>query len=156
MRQFRWCTYLMIFLISNLVASLSTSAQRSTKGIYLIHAETKIPVRDALLKITETNYSVLSDDNGFITFGNIPANTKEVTISCIGFQTIFLDISALKYADNFTTLKLTPKVSSLKEIKVIASSNRGIFKTISDLDIQLRPINNSQEVLLMVPGLFIG
>ena len=101
MRQFRWCTYLMIFLISNLVASLSTSAQRSTKGIYLIHAETKIPVRDALLKITETNYSVLSDDNGFITFGNIPANTEEVTISCIGFQTIVLDISALKYADNF-------------------------------------------------------
>ena len=48
------------------------------------------------------------------------------------------------------------KVSSLSEIKIFASANNGIFKTISDLDIHLRPINNSQEVLRMVPGLFIG
>ncbi|MBK6937590.1 MAG: Plug domain-containing protein [Chitinophagaceae bacterium] len=39
---------------------------------------------------------------------------------------------------------------------VRASSKTGIFKTISDLDIHLRPIANSQEVLRMVPGLFIG
>ncbi len=31
-----------------------------------------------------------------------------------------------------------------------------ISKLLSDLDIHLRPINNSQEVLRMVPGLFIG
>ena len=30
------------------------------------------------------------------------------------------------------------------------------FQTISDLDIHLRPINNSQEILRSVPGLFIG
>jgi hypothetical protein len=47
-------------------------------------------------------------------------------------------------------------VSRLEEVKVRAAANSGIFKTISDLDIHLRPINNSQEVLRMVPGLFIG
>ena len=38
----------------------------------------------------------------------------------------------------------------------MASADNGVFKIISDLDIHLRPINNSQEVLRMVPGLFIG
>ena len=35
-------------------------------------------------------------------------------------------------------------------------SKNNIFQTISDLDIHLRPINNSQEILRSVPGLFIG
>jgi outer membrane cobalamin receptor len=36
------------------------------------------------------------------------------------------------------------------------STKNNIFQTISDLDIHLRPINNSQEILRSVPGLFIG
>jgi hypothetical protein len=51
---------------------------------------------------------------------------------------------------------LASGIPSLEEIKLVASSNNRIFKAIGDLDIHLRPINNSQEVLRMVPGLFIG
>ncbi len=51
---------------------------------------------------------------------------------------------------------LKQAVSSLSEVNINATSGIGIFRTISDLDIHLRPINNSQEVLRIVPGLFIG
>ncbi len=87
---------------------------------------------------------------------NMPATAKQFLISCIGYQSITVELSSLTFIDNVAIIGLTPKVFSLQEIKVIASANNGIFKTISDLEIHLRPINNSQEVLRIVPGLFIG
>ena len=65
-------------------------------------------------------------------------------------------LSSLNFTNESAIIYLQAKVTSLSEVTINASSNNGIFKTISDLDIHLRPINNSQEVLRMVPGLFIG
>ena len=45
---------------------------------------------------------------------------------------------------------------SIAEVQLKNSAKNNIFQTISDLDIHLRPINNSQEILRSVPGLFIG
>ena len=44
----------------------------------------------------------------------------------------------------------------IEEVQLKNSTKNSIFQTISDLDIHLRPINNSQEILRSVPGLFIG
>jgi outer membrane cobalamin receptor len=65
-------------------------------------------------------------------------------------------ITELLFSGGNATVQLTRKITSLSEVTVKASGTGGIFKTISDLDIHLRPINNSQEVLRIVPGLFIG
>ena len=45
---------------------------------------------------------------------------------------------------------------SIEEVQLKNSTKNSVFQTISDLDIHLRPINNSQEILRSVPGLFIG
>lgn len=45
---------------------------------------------------------------------------------------------------------------SIAEVQLKNSAKNNIFQTISELDIHLRPINNSQEILRSVPGLFIG
>ena len=56
--------------------------------------------------------------------------------------------------------KLSPGKSqrwsvSLKDI-TINSKNFGKLNTISKIDLQLKPVNNSQELLRIVPGLFIA
>jgi hypothetical protein len=48
------------------------------------------------------------------------------------------------------------KIVRIEEVQLKSSVKNNIFQTISDLDIHLRPINNSQEILRSVPGLFIG
>jgi outer membrane receptor for ferrienterochelin and colicin len=58
--------------------------------------------------------------------------------------------------DKVITIRLTPKISSLQKMVTNAGSQKGVFHTISDLDIQLNPTFNSLEVLRIVPGLFIG
>ncbi|MES2431898.1 MAG: TonB-dependent receptor plug domain-containing protein [Bacteroidota bacterium] len=135
---------------------LSLKAQNNSKGLHVINALSKIPISEAVLQNEELTFSSLADDNGFIDIKNLPTTNGKLRLSCIGFQSKDIMIADLTGSNAATIIYLDPKISSLSEVTVRASSNKGIFKTISDLDIHLRPINNSQEVLRMVPGLFIG
>ncbi len=49
----------------------------------------------------------------------------------------------------------TSTFTTLREVKISADPNR-IFLPISKIDIAIKQVNNSQEVLRLVPGLFIG
>ena len=99
------------------------------------------------------SFNRISDNNGLISLSSLPAGEKELTISCVGFDAKSVVIAE---TDKVITIRLTPKISSLQEVVINAGSQKGVFHTISDLDIQLHPIFNSLEVLRIVPGLFIG
>ena len=141
---------LLLFIIN------AAFAQSNGKGIYIVNGESKIPISEALVQNDALTFNGISDENGFVNILNLPAATIKLTVSCIGFETKVVEISSLNFSGEMPAVYLDAKVSSLKEVTVRASANGGVFKTISDLDIHLRPINNSQEVLRMVPGLFIG
>ena len=143
-------------LLISLFATFPALAQKAANAVYIVNAVSKVPVQDASVQSNDKKFNAVSDENGFIDYSKIPAAAKYLVVSCIGYQPDTIQVSALSFANNMALINLTPSISSLAEIKVIASANKGIFKTISDLDIHLRPINNSQEVLRMVPGLFIG
>jgi hypothetical protein len=147
---------LLFTIFMTAVVSLSLKAQNNTKGVYIVNANSKVPLQEVSMQCIDANFNAITDDNGFINMKTLPVTAKKVFVSCIGYKSDTIEISTLTFLNNAAIINLTPKVSSLQEIKVIASANKGIFKTISDLDIHLRPITNSQEVLRMVPGLFIG
>jgi hypothetical protein len=139
-----------------LLGSSAASAQNAPKGIYIVSASSKAPVQDATLQSENLLFNASSDENGFISLKNLPANTTKLIVSSIGFEPKTIDVANLSTTTEATILYLNAKISGLEEVKVRVSANNGVLKTISDLDIHLRPINNSQEVLRMVPGLFIG
>ncbi len=147
--------YLLVLSLFLLLSNLAYS-QQNIKGIYVVNAASKIPVPDAFAQSENSAYNASADENGFISFKNLPASITALNITRVGFEPKIIDLTKLTITNNSAIIYLNSKVSSLDEVKVLASANNGIFKTISDLDIHLRPINNSQEVLRMVPGLFIG
>lgn len=149
--------YVKLLLIFVLLGnSILSFPQAVVKGVFVVSAETRIPVQDALVQSEDAIFNASADENGFVSFKNLPGSAARLFISHIGFETRTIDIKTLAATGNTAVIYLQAKVSSLAEIKVSAAASSGIFKTISDLDIHLRPINNSQEVLRMVPGLFIG
>ncbi|WP_438946187.1 TonB-dependent receptor [Sediminibacterium sp.] len=150
---FRYVLFVISFL---LVLSNSVNAQGNSKGLYVVDANSKVPLRDVSVQSIDAHFTALSDDNGFVDLKLLPVNANILVLSCIGYRFDTIQLTQLRFLRDRAIIQLSPKISSLQEIKVVASSNKGIFKTISDLDIHLRPINNSQEVLRMVPGLFIG
>lgn len=143
-------------LLCLLLAGKIAFNQNTLKGIYIIDTIAKVPVQDALVQSDDARFNSSADVNGFVNFKNLPASLTRLNISRIGFQTKEIDITTLAASDAIPTIYLASKVSSLSEVQVRAATNNSIFKTISDIDIHLRPINSSQEVLRVVPGLFIG
>lgn len=131
-------------------------AQRVGKGIYFVHEHSKIPVPAVTVRVPSLEIQVVTDESGFLNLDQLPAATKLIQISSIGYLAKWVNLDSVSFAESVTVIGLFPKITSLDEVSIYATAGKGIFKTISDLDIHLRPIINSQEVLRMVPGLFIG
>ncbi|MCU0376347.1 MAG: TonB-dependent receptor, partial [Chitinophagaceae bacterium] len=121
--------------------------------IKIITQNNKTPVGNATLYSDDFRYWLQSNDAGVLTIDSLPAAWAYFNLSHVGYKTIKLPADSLL---KLNTIEMVPTLSSLSEVVVNASGRQGIFKTISDLDIHLRPIVNSQEVLRIVPGLFIG
>ncbi|MGB3006614.1 MAG: TonB-dependent receptor [Chitinophagaceae bacterium] len=143
-------------LIAFAFCSTAVFPQQILKGIYFINAETKVPVQDLSVISSDNKFSASTDESGFVGLPKMYKQDLNLTISGIGFETQTIVLSSLILTKENAIVYMSPKVSTLSDVVVRASSNKGIFKTISDLDIHLRPIVNSQEVLRIVPGLFIG
>ncbi|WP_018615926.1 TonB-dependent receptor [Segetibacter koreensis] len=143
---------LFFFLGSGFIAF----SQPNIKGIYIVNAETKVPIQDAFVQNEDATFNTDADENGFVSFKNLPPTVLKLNVSYIGFETKSIGLDSLTATNNTAIIYLHARVSNLEEVRVKGTASSGVFKTISDLDIHLRPINNSQEVLRMVPGLFIG
>ncbi len=139
-----------------LFTTLTSIVFGQIKSLYIVDTLYKVPIQSALVQCEDQKFNQISDENGFVNLDKFPKTTKTIVISCVGYETKSVLISDLKNKDQTAIIYLYQKISNLNEITINASSRVGIFKTLSDLDIHLRPINNSQEVLRMVPGLFIG
>ncbi len=148
-------TFLFVCLLTCLLPA-ALKAQQNEKGIYIVNVQSKIPLQDVSLQNDAAQFYTSTNDNGFVSLEKIPATIQKLFITCIGYESRWVDLAKLPFENNQSIIGLKPRVSSLQEIRVMSSSTKGTFKTIGDLDIHLRPINNSQEVLRMVPGLFIG
>ncbi len=126
------------------------------KSLYIVDTLNKVPIQSAVIQSDDLSYIQITDENGFANLDKMPKATHSLIISCVGFETKTIALADLSATDQRAVIYMQPKIASLAEVTINASSRIGIFKTISDLDIHLRPINNSQEILRMVPGLFIG
>lgn len=146
----------LLLLLSCLVAFCFTSFSQKKIHFLRISSAINIPVNDAFVQTVDGTFSALSDENGIAAVKKLPSGLNQLIISRIGFETKTIDVETLGVYEGIATVILEPKISTLAEVTIRAATQKGIFKTISDFDIHLRPINNSQEVLRIVPGLFIG
>jgi TonB-dependent Receptor Plug Domain len=125
-------------------------------GFYVMDSTFKIPIQHVTIENKQSSFFVFSNDNGFVNLNKMPNNCTVLKLSGVGYQSMEISLKNLLNNDGSAVIYLSPKVSNLSEITIQPLKYGNVFKTISDLDIHLSPINNSQEVLRKVPGLFIG
>ncbi|HRN33668.1 MAG TPA: TonB-dependent receptor plug domain-containing protein [Saprospiraceae bacterium] len=138
------------FCISFIISDQASGQDRS---IRFLNKLTERPVADVVVNCNRTGDFMSSNEAGFIT---LPEGTTSIWVSCIGYLTMAISTDTLKYTNDKTTILMEPTIMTLEEIIITSGMQQSVYKEISDLDIHMRPINNSQEVLRMVPGLFIG
>lgn len=93
---------------------------------------------------------------GFFSFSNLASGNYTLTATYIGFETsITGDINVRDSETTTLRIEMKPSPVSLHDVEITTAVAQP-FQSISALDIRTRPITNSQEVLRLVPGLFIA
>jgi outer membrane receptor protein involved in Fe transport len=109
-----------------------------------------VQLRGAVEMLTFTN------ELGYFAFRNLPAGNYQLSISSVGFANQTL--SNVSVVDGVSTpLKISLEAArfDLPSVQIQAKVDYGT-QVISKLDLQTRPLTNAQEILPLVPGLFIA
>lgn len=105
--------------------------------------------------VEQNRSSAVSNAFGQFLLRDIEPGDYQVSITHVGYETVK---KQLRVEDGITTdldITLLPSGVSLNEVTVNAAKGQ-VVNTIGDVDIRLRPINNSQDIMRMIPGLFIA
>lgn len=113
---------------------------------------TKLPLEGVTVYELPGSRAVMTDESGRFDF-QTRQPIEQIRVSSVGYETKFIGIGELLEGQN--TIYLQEKNVQLSEVTVSADP-LDQSKPISRIDIKMRGINNSQEVLRMVPGLFIA
>ncbi|MDZ4795327.1 MAG: TonB-dependent receptor [Bacteroidota bacterium] len=148
MRRF----YLLFFTI--LLFSSRVVAQHGSIRGYINDADQKIPITGASVNIAGTKGDN-SDLFGMFSIPVIVPGQYEMTISHIGYKTELINVEVKPDLLSSVNVNLKRSNLDLSEVKVNAKRSSAL-NTISAVDIKLRPVNTSQDVLRIVPGLFIA
>ena len=68
--------YLLTFLLIVTVL-FSVKAQNSSKGIYIVNVNSKVPLQDVSVQSVDVNFNTITDYNGFVDLTKMPLSAKK-------------------------------------------------------------------------------
>lgn len=142
--------FIFLFLLSTIAyAHLGTLTGR------VIDESTHLPLRNVTVQLVGLGKATLTDDLGRYRFDHLVASPYKVEFSSVGYASFVQDVVIADDQTVYIQTSLTVAPVTLNTVTVSAQKAHD-QQLISSLDIRLRPITNSQEILRLVPGLFIG
>ncbi len=142
--------YVRIFyiLLTFLSISYTSFGQKIIKG-NVVEAASKQPLGAATIYADNNkNEKAITDDYGnFVLKTN--AQTVNLSISHIGYTTVNIP------AANDVKIEMQPDAIRLEDVQ-LQPTGVAKFNTLAKIDLALSPVKNTQELLRLVPGLFIA
>ncbi|MEZ4925968.1 MAG: TonB-dependent receptor [Saprospiraceae bacterium] len=93
---------------------------------------------------------------GFFSFPDLAAGNYSLTIRYLGFETKNLDQILVRDAESTTVkIELEAAILNLRDVEIVTTVSQPL-QALSKLDLAIRPVSTSQDVLRVVPGLFIA
>ena len=147
----------LLFLLSFLALSVQAHNAGNICGT-VTDAKTGIPIIGANIQIKSSLIGTNTDLNGKFEFKNVQIGTYEIVFSTLGYQTVVRNVEVKENITDTLTIKLEESVIGLNEVTVqgVRPISAASSKEIRAIDMQLKPFRSSQDMLLMVPGLFIA
>jgi outer membrane cobalamin receptor len=127
-------------------------AQNIYKG-KVIDQTTRQPVEYAGISSGITGKTTATDKYGNFQL-SLPADSVTLTISYVGYSAAQVKVKSS--SSKRTVIALDRGAIDLAEVVISPELNNNSFHTLSGLDLNLRPVNSSQDLMRLVPGLFIA
>lgn len=121
----------------------------------LVRDSSEKPLSGAVVSIKETGSHTHSNDYGRFELSDILPGNYTLIFQLLGYTTIEKKVSVADGDKQFLFINMISSSVQLSEIRIDNSLNSNI-QNISKLDINLRPVHSSQDILRIVPGLVIA
>jgi outer membrane cobalamin receptor len=140
-----------VLFIIIMIISEFTYAQHLFKG-KVIDDITRQPIAYASVYSSTPGGATTTDGSGNFRL-SLPAETATLQVYYIGYATKLVKaVSAI----NPFIIAISRGQIDLKEVRITPDLSNAAFHTLSNLDLNLRPVNSSQDLMRLVPGLFIA
>lgn len=109
----------------------------------------------ATLRIEGSSNGAVADEHGIAEINNLPLGPQSLIVSYLGYvpDTLMVDVQAGKLRP--VDVYLVEKRLEIPGLQIESGKPQGL-SLISRMDLQVRPVNSSQELLNTVPGVFIA
>lgn len=144
-----------ILLIHALLLSSAASAHQGSLRGTIREGKSGLPLEGANIYVKGKVMSAITDVFGAFLITGIQPGKYSITIRHIGYEPIDRDI---KVEDGITTdviESMKPTGIQLTDVTINAKKD-ATLSTIAAVDVKLRPINTAQDMMRMVPGMFIS
>ncbi len=143
-------------IISSIWAILAIALQSSYCQNKITGKVIDAVCRQPLENVTVTNGLLNGGNTITDQYGNFSLvcteNIETISFSFIGYKSIILKNDGKRELK----IDMQPDVLNLKDVVVIQNNSATKFSTLTKIDLDLKPVKNTQELLRLVPGLFIA
>jgi len=137
------------FILLLAFAYSTANAQHLFRG-KVIDSVTRQPIQYAT--VTAGNKVAVTNENGDFRIA-LKSDTSGIRISCIGCRTIIVHLNS---PAEKVVIPIVKAPIDLNEVTISPQLSANSFHTLSAVDLNLRPVNSSQDLMRLVPGLFIA
>jgi outer membrane receptor protein involved in Fe transport len=149
------CFYLKLFILFfNTVLIAQTS---NIKG-KITDIKTNYSIPDVIIHVNNSIDYSLSDSAGLFSFENLSAGSYEITFTKFGYLAQKINLSLSEGEKKNITMQLLASYILLSSVDITADRPASVAssKILTTIDFENRPKNSAQDMLRLVPGLFIA
>lgn len=145
---------LLVVIFCLALPSFCAAHEGSVRGVVYDNTGKK-PLQGATVTVDSTLMSVVTDAFGKFFLKNLDPGRHTLAISYIGREPVKQDFIVEEGATTDLTFHLFPTAVTMNDIAITGMKDLKLT-TIKMSEMNLRPVNNSQDLLRLVPGLFIA
>lgn len=135
-----------------LFSPLVLQAQQLLQGV-VRDARTQNPIAAAVVQLLPGGSGTVTDAQGHFQLRCSDPSRCRLRVHCLGYRSDTLQASR---AGTSLRVQLQPAAIRFQALQVRDFSHSNVFSTLSHIDLSLRPARSSQDLLRLVPGLFIA
>ncbi|MBK8144238.1 MAG: TonB-dependent receptor [Bacteroidetes bacterium] len=145
---------LIYLLLLTFSFKIVTAHNGTIKGT-ILDSKQKFPLEYVRIQLDKNGATTTTDLEGIFTFSDLEEGNHTLYISILGYMKKEIRVAVKNHETSDLNINLEAEIASLKEVKIV-SDQKVNTNAISKIDIATRPINNAQDILRIVPGLFIA